>query len=139
MLFVGGDKTHLDRKLSDLCTELQIVLIALYCKATRIIQPCDVSTFKPLKDSWRNGIVNWRRHHPAEDISKENFAPILKIVIDERNNLQDTALTSDLINIPTEYVNLYGTNDIDINDIPIIIEEVGLEGNVIAEWQQTNT
>ncbi|KAF2893749.1 hypothetical protein ILUMI_12422 [Ignelater luminosus] len=177
ILFVDGHKTHLNRKLSDLCTELQIVLIALYPNANRIIQPYDVSTFKPLKDGWRKGIVNWKRHHLAEQISKENLVPILKIVIGEvvkpdmasklmgsgevlkQNNLQDTALTSGLINIPTEYVNLYGTNvdddlegsrtkdksnktkidyfndtsvisnnkdDIDINDIPIIIEEVDL-------------
>ncbi|KAF2898761.1 hypothetical protein ILUMI_07414, partial [Ignelater luminosus] len=85
-------------------------------------------------------------------------------------NLQDTAPTSGSINIPREYINLYGTNvdddlegsrekdksnetkidyfndtsvisnnkdDIDINDIPIIIEEVDLEGNTQNEHQLT--
>lgn len=82
ILFVDGHKTHLDRKLSDLCTSLKIILIALYPNATRILQPADVSTFKPLKDGWRKGVVKWRQSHPTEDITKKEFASLLKIVID---------------------------------------------------------
>lgn len=61
ILFVDGHKTHLDRKLSDLCTELEIILVALYPNATRILQPADVSTFKPLKNGWKKGVAEWRR------------------------------------------------------------------------------
>ncbi|KAG5872188.1 hypothetical protein JTB14_026239 [Gonioctena quinquepunctata] len=52
ILFVDGHKKHIDRKLRDLCTNLEIYLVALYPNATRILQPADVSTFKPLKDGW---------------------------------------------------------------------------------------
>lgn len=81
ILFVDGHKTHLDRKLSTLCTKLQIVLVALYPNATRILQPADVSTFKPLKDGWRKGVLEWRRNNPTEELTKKSFAPLLNCVI----------------------------------------------------------
>lgn len=83
ILFVDGHATHLDRRLSDICTQLQIILIALYPNATRILQPADVSTFKPLKDGWKRGVLEWRRNHPTEELTKKHFAPILKMVIDK--------------------------------------------------------
>ncbi|XP_072389495.1 uncharacterized protein [Diabrotica undecimpunctata] len=43
ILFVDGHKTHMSYELSTLCTRLQIILIALYPNATRILQPADVS------------------------------------------------------------------------------------------------
>ncbi|KAI4465069.1 dde superfamily endonuclease [Holotrichia oblita] len=82
ILSLDGHQTHLDRNFSDLCTELEVILVALYPNAIRILQPCDLSTFKPLKGGWRKGVIEWRRHHPTEDITKERFAPILKCVID---------------------------------------------------------
>lgn len=81
ILFVDGHKTHIDRKLSDLCTNLGVILIALYPNATRILQPADVSTFKPLKDGWRKGIIEWRRSNLTEELSKKEFAGLLKVVI----------------------------------------------------------
>lgn len=90
ILFVDGHKTHLDRKLSTLCSKLEIILVALYPNATRILQPADVSTFKPLKDGWRKGVLEWRRTHPTEELTKKAFAPLLKCII-------TTALRPDII------------------------------------------
>lgn len=81
ILFVDGHKTHIDRKLSNLCTGLGIILVALYPNSTRILQPADVSTFKPLKDGWRKGLLEWRRSHPSEELTKKEFAGLLKVVI----------------------------------------------------------
>ncbi|XP_067004498.2 uncharacterized protein [Anabrus simplex] len=83
ILFVDGHKSHLTCQLSELCTELQIVLVSLYPNATRILQPADVAAFKPLKDGWKQGVQQWRRDHPTDVITKENFAPLLKSVIDK--------------------------------------------------------
>lgn len=49
ILFVDGHKTHLTYHLSQSCSELEIILIALYPNATRILQPANASEFKPLK------------------------------------------------------------------------------------------
>lgn len=85
ILFVDGHKTHLTYQLSELCTKLQIVLIALYPNSTRILQPADVAAFKPIKNLWKKSVLEWRRNNPNEQLTKENFAPILKVVVDSIN------------------------------------------------------
>ncbi|XP_072400523.1 uncharacterized protein [Diabrotica undecimpunctata] len=40
-LFVDGHSTHLTYEISELCTKLQIILIALYPNSTQIVQPAD--------------------------------------------------------------------------------------------------
>ncbi|XP_072381991.1 uncharacterized protein [Diabrotica undecimpunctata] len=45
-----GHSTHLTYEISELCTKLQIILIALYPNSTRILQPADVAIFNPLKE-----------------------------------------------------------------------------------------
>nr|CAI5848770.1 unnamed protein product [Callosobruchus analis] len=81
ILFLDGHKSHLDRNLSDLCTKLEIILISLYPNATRVLQPADVSAFRPLKQGWRKGVLDWRRDNPNSELTKQNFAPILQKVI----------------------------------------------------------
>lgn len=78
ILFVDGHKTHLSLEVSELCSKLQIVLIALYPNATRILQPADVSAFRPLKAAWKESVLKWRRDHPLETLTKNNFVPVLK-------------------------------------------------------------
>lgn len=85
ILFVDGHKTHLSYNLSQLCNELGIILIALYPNSTRILQPADVAAFKPIKNGWKKGVLNWRRTHINDAINKTNVAPILKHVIDQLN------------------------------------------------------
>ncbi|KAJ8917899.1 hypothetical protein NQ315_002591 [Exocentrus adspersus] len=82
ILFVDGHKTHLTFQLSKLCIKLNIILIALYPNATRILQPADVGVFKPVKNMWKRAVLEWRRLNPDEQLTKEKFAPILKIVVD---------------------------------------------------------
>ena len=49
ILFVDGHSSHISLELSNLCSELQIILICLYPNSTRLLQPADIATFKPLK------------------------------------------------------------------------------------------
>lgn len=87
ILFVDGHRSHLTLQVSELCEKLKIILIALYPNATRILQPCDVAVFKPVKTLWKNSVLQWRRENPNEILNKEKFAPILKIVVDSINPL----------------------------------------------------
>ncbi|KAJ8952744.1 hypothetical protein NQ318_008058 [Aromia moschata] len=75
ILFVDGHKTHMTIQLSKLCNDLEIILIALYPSATRILQPADVAAFKPLKNDWKDVILDWRRNNPMRQLSKQDFAP----------------------------------------------------------------
>lgn len=77
ILYVDGHKTHLNFHLSQLCTHLQIELIALYPNATRILQPADVAAFRPLKVGWRKTLRKWQNEHNNQGVTKLNFAPVL--------------------------------------------------------------
>ncbi|KAE8738997.1 hypothetical protein FOCC_FOCC015512 [Frankliniella occidentalis] len=81
ILFVDGHKTHLTRETSSLCKELGIVLIALYPNATHILQPCDVAAFRPLKAAWSRALLEWRRKHPHDSLTKECIGPILNTAL----------------------------------------------------------
>lgn len=48
ILFVDGHRSHLSPEVSTFCSE-QIVLIALHPNSTHLLQPADVSVFRPLK------------------------------------------------------------------------------------------
>nr|XP_023012937.1 uncharacterized protein LOC111502979 [Leptinotarsa decemlineata] len=61
ILFVDRHCTHQTLKLSQLCTKLEIILIALFPNATRIMQPADVAAFKPLKTGWKKAVLEFRR------------------------------------------------------------------------------
>ncbi|KAI4466761.1 hypothetical protein MML48_2g00008229 [Holotrichia oblita] len=82
ILFVDGHSTHMTYNVSILCSQLEIILIALYPNATRLLQPADVVAFKPLKNGWKKGVNEWRR----SNLTKEKFAPILKLAIDNHLN-----------------------------------------------------
>lgn len=82
IVYVDGHRTHLTYSLSKLCDELKIILICLYPNSTRILQPADVSMFKPLKNGWFNEVQRWRRNNLDQKLSKKHFAPILKTVVD---------------------------------------------------------
>lgn len=90
ILFLDGHRSHLDKNLSDLCTKLNIILIALYPNATRVLQPADVSAFRPLKEGWRKGVLDWRRENPNSELTKQNFTPTLHTVIKNFENKKDT-------------------------------------------------
>lgn len=90
ILYVDGHKTHLTYPLSILCDKLKIILICLYPNSTRILQPADVAVFKPIKCGWQKAILNWRRKNLDKKITRVDFAPILKTVV-------DTCLKADMI------------------------------------------
>lgn len=46
------------------------------------MQPADVAAFKPIKNAWRKGVLNFYSENPNGRITKESFAPILKKVLD---------------------------------------------------------
>ncbi|KAF2898510.1 hypothetical protein ILUMI_07665 [Ignelater luminosus] len=83
ILIVDGHSEHQTLKISQVCTELQIILIALYPNATRLMQPANVAAFKPLKTRWEKAVLEFRRKNPSQVLTKERFAPVLKTVVEE--------------------------------------------------------
>ncbi|KAK9711568.1 DDE superfamily endonuclease [Popillia japonica] len=81
ILFLDGYKSHLNYQLSLLCSELQIEIISLYPNTIRILQPCDVAVFRPLKETWRQCVRQWEEEHLDEILNKVMFGPLLEKAI----------------------------------------------------------
>lgn len=91
LVFVDGHKSHLTLRLSEYCNENGIILYALPPNATHLIQPADVSVFKPLKSEWKNTVHEWgtRPENVNNVLTKSTFCPLLKKVF-EKENLPET-------------------------------------------------
>lgn len=80
ILFIDGHKSHLTWHLSKWCDENGIILYALPPNCTHIMQPADVSVFKPLKSHWKKTLREW--HSKTENVNtvlnKNTFCPLLK-------------------------------------------------------------
>lgn len=109
ILFVDGHKSHLTYQLSTLCSDLQIILVALYPNSTRILQPADVAAFRPLKEGWKRGVFEWRKqNYSMAAVTKVDFAPILQNVIKE-------TITPDILKNGFRACGLYIWNPNNIN------------------------
>lgn len=90
ILFLDGHKSHLTYDLSILCNELNIEIIALYPNATRILQPCDVAVFRPIKIGWKKAVREFYEQNPGQVLNKVTFAPLLEKVVN--NNIKAETL-----------------------------------------------
>ncbi|KAJ8931939.1 hypothetical protein NQ314_015101 [Rhamnusium bicolor] len=83
ILFVDGHRSHLTQEVSKLCDENGVILISLFPNTTHIMQPADVSVFKPLKAGWKSSVRNWKFENFAKEVTRFTFGSILKAVFDE--------------------------------------------------------
>ncbi|KAJ8895068.1 hypothetical protein PR048_000393 [Dryococelus australis] len=58
--FFDGHASHMTLNLSEFCLENGIHLLALYPNPTYLMQPMDVSVFRPLKAYWKKEVYTWR-------------------------------------------------------------------------------
>lgn len=82
ILYLDGHKSHLSLELSEFCTEKKIILYCLPPNATHILQPCDVSIFKPLKSYWKD-VIKAHNLISKSPITKNNFGNIFKDAFDK--------------------------------------------------------
>lgn len=87
ILFLDGHKSHLSLELCTFCIEKQIIVYCLPPNSTHIMQPCDVSMFRPQKECWKK-IVRSRKQESVKAITKANFAPFFKIAFDKSAKLE---------------------------------------------------
>ncbi|XP_065363191.1 uncharacterized protein LOC135956584 [Calliphora vicina] len=91
LLFVDGHKSHMTLELSQFCEDNNIILYALPPNTTHMLQPADVSVFKPLKQEWKNTIREWQLNpeNICKVINKSTFCPLLHAVL-SKINMEDT-------------------------------------------------
>lgn len=80
MLIVDDHSSHINLETSELCRDLNIILIALYPNVTRIMQPADVAAFKPLKNGWPKAVHRFREGNAYGAVNAQNFALVLQDV-----------------------------------------------------------
>ncbi|KAF2887860.1 hypothetical protein ILUMI_18313 [Ignelater luminosus] len=75
ILLLDGHKPHMTLALSEFCEKNQIILHALPPNTIHILQPADVSVFRPLKQGWKNTIQKWQSkpENINSSVNKTNF------------------------------------------------------------------
>ncbi|XP_050311451.1 uncharacterized protein LOC126747018 [Anthonomus grandis grandis] len=84
ILFIDGHKSHYNLELYEFCIEKRLILYCLYPNATHILQPCDVSIFRPLKVQWKEACRLYKQK-TSSAITRYNFCPIFKEAFDKAN------------------------------------------------------
>lgn len=79
LVFVDGHKSHMTMALSEFCENHGIILYALPPNTTHILQPADVSVFKPLKTEWKITVRHWINQQKDLNncsVTKTNFCQL---------------------------------------------------------------
>lgn len=78
ILFIDGHKSHMTLALSEFCDRSGIILYALPPNTTHMLQPEDVSVFRPLKNEWQKTVREWqsRPENSNKCITKTNFCQV---------------------------------------------------------------
>lgn len=87
ILFIDGHKSHMTYALSAFCEANGIIIYALPPNSTHMLQPADVSVFRPLKQNWKNIVKK-----SDNVVTKLNFCSILN------NTLSQTELNDAIRN-----------------------------------------
>lgn len=82
---MDGHRSHMSIELSQFCDDNDIILYALPPNATHLMQPADVSLFKPLKEYWRQNVRTWHNQNMEKTFTKLEFAPIFKQALENIN------------------------------------------------------
>ncbi|KAJ3625859.1 hypothetical protein MTP99_016398 [Tenebrio molitor] len=80
ILFIDGHRSHMTLPLSEFCEKSKIILYALPPNTTHMLQPADVSVFRPLKQGWKNTVRNWQSkpENINSSVTKTNFCRLFK-------------------------------------------------------------
>lgn len=82
ILYMDGHSSQMTKHLSDFCSIHGIELIAFYPNATHILQPMDVSVFRPIKLMWKTIVNKYRIENKQSAVMKEDFGLLLNKTVD---------------------------------------------------------
>ena len=77
VLFLDGHKSHMSYTLSEEYFKRHIIIYTLLPNSTHILQPANVSVFKPLKSAWKLTVREFQREHPNTVVTRVNFAALI--------------------------------------------------------------
>lgn len=80
LLIYDGHATHVNISLIEEAVKEQVTILKLPPHSSHLLQPLDVSVFKPIKDRWDAKLVKWQREHPGKKILKKTFSVLTKTI-----------------------------------------------------------
>lgn len=81
IFFLDGHKSHISMELSEFCADKRILLYCLPPNATHILQPCDTTIFRPLKNAWKKE-VRVHKQQTSKSVTKAVFPKLFKKAFD---------------------------------------------------------
>ena len=82
LLFFDGHGSHISLRIVETCRESNVHLVCLIPHSSHILQPLDVSVFKPMKTVWRNLLKSHYRETRLSKLNKEAFPKLLSKLYD---------------------------------------------------------
>lgn len=89
VLIYDGHSSHVGLSLVQTAKANDVVIIKLPPHSSHILQPMDLSVFKPLKLMWDEELIKWQRKNYGVKLPKRTFATILSKVW---NNIEPTII-----------------------------------------------
>lgn len=77
LLIYDGHSTHIQLSVIKKAKENNITIIKLPPHSSHLLQPLDLSVFKPFKDEWDKRMVKWQRTHVGQHLPKKDFSVIV--------------------------------------------------------------
>lgn len=74
LLIYDGHSTHVTINLIELASRNNVTILKLPPHTSHVLQPLDISVFKPLKTSWDERLVKWQRKHIGTRLPKKDFS-----------------------------------------------------------------
>lgn len=82
ILFVDGHGSHINLETAKFCWSRGIHLYCFPSHCSHILQPCDLSFFKPLKDEWRKAVRRWQNVNVGQCVTKKMFSKVFREAYD---------------------------------------------------------
>ena len=89
ILFVDGHVTHLSMEVSTLCKENDVILYCLLEHASHLMQPCDLTLFSSLKETWKQAVREFQVENIGEVVTKAKFASVFKKAYEKSANIEN--------------------------------------------------
>ena len=77
VLFCDGHTSHIGVGLTENAKKENVVISKLSPHTSHVLQPMDLSVFRPLKLMWDEEIIKWQRRNYARKLPKSTFSSIM--------------------------------------------------------------
>lgn len=77
VLIYDGHSSHISLGLVEKATMENVVILKLPPHTSHLLQPMDLSVFKPLKEDYDNAVIRWQRKNYGVKMPKQEFSNII--------------------------------------------------------------